>query len=94
MEAAPAANPVPTASFKAPSFRPPEPGAPSRPADLASLVGSALAHLAGASALLAALAGAYTAKRRLGIDIFPGVDVLPDPEIEAWIDAMVDLLGW
>ena len=39
-------------------------------------------------------AAAYTAKRRLGVDVFPGVDVLPDRQIEASIDAAVRLLGW
>lgn len=48
-----------------------------------------LAHLAGASASLAAPAGVHKAERRLGIDVFPGVNVLPDPRI----DAPVDLLG-
>ena len=83
------AAPVPTALAKTLGSN-----APPRPTGSAGLAGSVLAHLAGASMLLAGLAGAYTAKRRLGIDVFPGVDVLPDPRIEAWIDAMVDLLGW
>jgi hypothetical protein len=85
MEAAPAARPVPTA--------PPKAVGAGAPRLLAALVGSMLAHLAGVSALLAALAGAYKAKRRLGIDALPGVDVLPDPQIEAWIGAVVDLFG-
>lgn len=89
MEAAPAAPPVPT-----PLAETLRAGAWRRPADLAGFVGPVLAHLAGGAALLAALAGAYTAKRRLGIDVFPGVDVLPDPQIEATIDAVVRLLGW
>lgn len=89
MEAAPAATPVPAALAKTLV-----PGGRRRPADLPDLAGRALAHLAGAVALLAALAGAYTAKRRLGIDVFPGVDVLPDPRIEAAIDAVARLLGW
>ena len=89
MEAAPAAVPILTALAKTLGL-----GAASRPTGPAGLVGLALAHLAGASTLLTGLAGAYTAKRRLGIDVVPGVDVLPDPQIEAWIDAVVDLLGW
>jgi hypothetical protein len=35
-----------------------------------------------------------TIKRRLGTDVVPGVDMLPDPEIETARHAVVDLLGW
>jgi hypothetical protein len=62
-----------------------------RPADLAA---AALLQLAGGASLLAALAAAYTAKRRLGIDVFPGVDMLPDPQIEAAIGAALRLFDW
>ena len=86
MEVAHAVPPVPTALAE-----PLEAGAWRRPADLA---GSVLVHLSGGAALLAALAGAYKAKRRLGIDVFPGVDMLPDPQIETSIDAVVRLLAW
>ena len=86
MEAAPAAPPGPTSLADTLN-----PGAWRRPADLA---GAVLAQLAGGAGLLAALAGAYAAKRRLGIDVFPGVDVLPDPQIEAAIGAVVRVLGW
>ena len=89
MEAAPAATPAPTALGEAL-----EAGAWRRPADLAGKAGPVLAHLAAGAALLVALAGAYTAKRRLGIDVFPGLDVLPDPQIEAAIGAAARLLGW
>jgi len=89
MEAAPAATPTRTSlaeNLKAGAWR--------RPPDLAGLAGLVLTHLAGGAALLAGLAAAYTAKRRLGVDVFPGVDVLPDRQIEASIDAAVRLLGW
>ena len=59
-----------------------------------AFVASALAHSAGGAATLTLLAGAYTAKRRLGIDVFPGLDVLPAPEIEAAIRAAARLFLW
>lgn len=37
--------------------------------------------------IIAALGAAYTLKRRLGIDVFPGRDMLPDGTIEAVIGA-------
>ena len=40
------------------------------------------------AAIAVALAGAYTLKRRLGIDVFPGRDMLPDGTIEAVIGAV------
>ncbi len=86
MEAAHAATPVPTAPAETLAA-----GAWRRPADLA---GQVLAHLAGGAALLAAFAGIYKAKRRLGIDVFPGADMLPDPQVEASVDAAIRLLGW
>ena len=85
MEAAHAATPVPTAIAETLAW------STWRPAGLA---GSVLAHLAGGAALLSALAGAYKMKRRLGIDVFPRVDMLPDAQIEASIDAVVRLLAW
>ena len=48
-------------------------------------------HLAGDAALLVALALIYMAKRHLDIDVVPGVDMLPDPQIEAAIHAVVGL---
>lgn len=64
-------------------------GASRRPVAIAGLL---LANLAGGAALLAALAGAYKVKRRLGIDVFPGRGVLPDSRIEPAIDAVLHLL--
>ena len=42
---------------------------------------------------LAALAAAYTLKRALKIDVVPGVDMLPDQEIEALINGALSMLG-
>ena len=89
MEAAHAPTPVPAALAKALAW-----GAWRRPVDLACAARLLLAHLAGSAALLVAVAEAYTAKRRLGIDVFPGLDVLPDPRIEASIDAVIRSLSW
>ena len=48
----------------------------------------------GTSLLIAGLAAAYTLKRALNIDVVPGVDVLPDEEIEALISAVLSMLGF
>jgi hypothetical protein len=45
------------------------------------------------SAILRAAAAAYTVKRSLGLDIVSGVDMLPDPEIEAMIQFVISLFG-
>ena len=50
-------------------------------------------HLVGGGALLAVLGLAYAEKRHLGLDLVPGVDMLPDREIEAAIRTAVGLLG-
>ena len=51
-----------------------------------------LACLAMGAATLAILAGAYIVKRRLGIDVFPRFNMLPDFQIEAVIRAVVRLV--
>ncbi len=43
--------------------------------------------------LLAMLAMAYTAKRALGLDLVPGVDMLPDEAIEPMIASALSLFG-
>lgn len=53
-----------------------------------------LGHLAGGLLLLTMLAGAYTLKRHLRIDLVPGVDMLPDERIEAAIQAAVAPVAW
>lgn len=58
---------------------------------LAGLLGAALLQLAGIAATLALLAGAYAVKRALGLDLIPGIDMLPDAEIEALLQAVFDL---
>ncbi|TPG55750.1 hypothetical protein EAH89_14425 [Roseomonas nepalensis] len=50
--------------------------------------------LLGSSLVLTALAAAYTLKRALNIDVVPGVDVLPDEEIEALINGALTMLGF
>jgi hypothetical protein len=63
----------------------------SRQAD--ALVQAAVFHLLGGTLLLALLILAYMTKRALGLDLVSGVDMLPDPEIEAALQALVSLLG-
>ena len=79
-----------SASLPAPYRR-----APSAPAWRrgARLVLLSLALLVGGTALLGGFAAAYTVKRRLGIDVVRGVDMLPDPQIEAAIAAVLHRLG-
>lgn len=47
----------------------------------------ALGCLVAGAAMLVLAAGTYTAKRRLDIDVVPGLDVLPDRKIERLIRA-------
>ena len=47
----------------------------------------------GGAALLAGLAGTYLLKMRLGLDLVPGVDMLPDDRIMAAIHAAAALAG-
>lgn len=56
----------------------------------AALLRAAAFHLVGGTMLLSLLILAYATKRALGLDLFPGLDVLPDAEIEA---ALLSLLG-
>jgi hypothetical protein len=42
--------------------------------------------------MIVALACAYTLKRAAGLDVVPGVDMLPDEEIEAAIQFVLDAL--
>jgi hypothetical protein len=58
-----------------------------------ALFQSAVFHLVGGTLLLTLLILAYATKRALGLDLIPGIDALPDPEIEAALDALVSLLG-
>ena len=46
------------------------------------------------SILFGGLGAAYTLKRALSIDIFPGLDMLPDEEIERFISAVLSQLGF
>lgn len=50
--------------------------------------------LLGSLMFFAALAAAYTLKRALNIDVVPGVDMLPDEEIEALINGVLSMLGF
>ena len=43
--------------------------------------------------LLTLLIFAYAMKRALGLDLFPGLDVLPDADIEAALSDLLSLLG-
>ncbi|TCZ59717.1 hypothetical protein [Roseicella aquatilis] len=52
-----------------------------------------LFHLAGGTALLTLAITAYVAKRALGLDIVPGVDMLPDAEIENALAGLAALFG-
>lgn len=52
-----------------------------------------LGHLATDLATTVLFAAGYTLKRRLDIDVVPGVDMLPDPQIEAAIRAAAALVG-
>lgn len=90
MESAPAATltlpsplPVPAAATRA--------GRPSGPRQLAAFWAFVLACFAADAATVVLLAETYTVKRRLDIDVFPGLNVLPDPQIEAAIRAVAGL---
>lgn len=63
-------------------------------ATLLRCLGLGLAWFAAGCFLLVGLAAAYTLKRALNLDIVPGVDMLPDPEIEAAIHAVLVMLGF
>ena len=82
-----ARTPTPLATrprrFPSPEFR----------REAVALVQVAVLHLVGGTLLLALLIMAYATKRALGLDLVPGVDMLPDPEIEAAIEALISLLG-
>jgi hypothetical protein len=58
-----------------------------------TLLQAAVFHLVGSTLLLTLLVFAYATKRALGLDLVPGIDMLPDPEIEAALEALVSLLG-
>ncbi|TDH59637.1 hypothetical protein E2C06_26405 [Dankookia rubra] len=58
-----------------------------------ALLQAAVFHLVGGTLLLSLMILAYVIKRTLGLDLVPGVDMLPDPEIEAALEALVSLLG-
>ena len=57
-------------------------------------VGTGFLVLLAACVFVAGLAAAYSLKRALNIDVVPGVDMLPDQEIEAAIRAVLALLGF
>ena len=61
--------------------------------DAGALAQAAVFHLLGGTLLLTLLILAYVTKRALGLDLVPGIDMLPDPEIEAALHALVSLLG-
>jgi hypothetical protein len=61
--------------------------------EAATLLQAALFHLVGGTVLLTLLIFAYAMKRALGLDLFPGLDVLPDADIEAALSDLVSLLG-
>ncbi|MXP64497.1 hypothetical protein E0493_14190 [Roseomonas sp. M0104] len=46
----------------------------------------------GSGVCAVALLGLYVAKRKLGIDVFPGRDMLPDAEIKAAVLGTLALL--
>ena len=66
---------------------------PSPFAGLLRLALRAMACLAGGAALLAGIVGAYLLKMRLGIDVVPGVDMLPGERIMAALHAAAGLAG-
>ncbi len=65
---------------------------PALPGLLRSLF-QALGCALGGAALLAGLVGTYRLKMRLGLDLVPGVDMLPDDRIMAAIHAVAGLAG-
>jgi hypothetical protein len=52
----------------------------------------AVVYAGAAILMIVALACAYTLKRAAGLDVVPGVDMLPDEEIEAAIQFVLDAL--
>ncbi|MFC7476419.1 hypothetical protein ACFQS7_18780 [Dankookia sp. GCM10030260] len=61
--------------------------------EAASLLQAAVFHLVGGTVLLTLLILGYATKRALGLDLFPGLDMLPDAEIEDALAALVSRLG-
>jgi hypothetical protein len=59
----------------------------------AALLQAAVFHLVGGTLLLTLLILAYATKRALGLDLIPGIDMLPDAEIDDALAALVSLLG-
>jgi hypothetical protein len=59
----------------------------------AELLKEVLFHVVGGTLLLTLLTSLYIVKRALGLDLVPGVDMLPDAEIEDALDALASLLG-
>lgn len=59
----------------------------------AALARAVAFHGIGGTLLLSLLILAYVTKRALVLDIVPGVDMLPDPEIEAALAALFSLIG-
>ncbi|MDJ0387990.1 hypothetical protein QMO56_07670 [Roseomonas sp. E05] len=51
-----------------------------------------MAAVMGSGVCMVVLLGAYVAKRKLGIDVFPGRDMLPDAEIKAAVLGTLALL--
>src|SRR4051812_39066569 len=50
--------------------------------EAAGLLRATLFHIVGGTVLLTLLTAAYIVKRALGLDLVPGLDMLPDAEIE------------
>ena len=67
--------------------------APELRREAAALLRAAAFHVIGGTLLLALLILAYATKRALGLDLVPGIDMLPDPEIESALEALVSLFG-
>ena len=59
----------------------------------AALLRSALFHVLGTMLLLTLLASLYIVKRVLGLDMVPGMDMLPDEDIEDALYALANLFG-
>ena len=60
----------------------------------ARALGMGLLFLLAGCLCVAGAAAAYSLKRSLNLDIVPGVDMLPDEEVEAAIRAVLALLGF
>ncbi|WP_043834045.1 hypothetical protein [Muricoccus aerilatus] len=70
------------------------PAARGRGAAVLHVLGMGLLFLLVGCLCIAGAAAAYSLKRALSLDIVPGVDMLPDEEIEAAIRAVLALLGF